>query len=361
MSSPDLPEKIGVTSPWSEYIKFIHAETSLPTFWAEAERECLWGTSLEQHLAAKLKALDREFADFRRATESIGWCRHWWDPETGCLSIDDWKTVDSIHRSRSMDFSQHGLCLVPVMDMANHDNLAAYKALYKIEPNTRDAQLTLEWRQSVEPGEEVTIMYGFERGAADSIFSYGFIEPGAQHAQSLYLAMDSPPDDPLAFAKMAALDLKPGLKVSMQQSADRATWVSGFVWAMCINEEDGLEIKAAQTVDGHRELEVLWKGSKIANQFELEVALKGAWLQDLFKLRAFSMVHARVEEEIGAREKLQERPEEEKIPDGVDKSSPVWKLAEELRDLEMALLRKAAVDFYETVIGPLFDCSWCCC
>ena len=349
-----MPVKIGVSNPWSEYIKFIHAETTLPIFWTAAERESLYGTSLEQHLAAKMKALDREFADFRRATESIDWCRsHWWDSATGCLSIDDWKTVDSIHRSRSMDFSEYGLCLVPVMDMANHDNITAYKALYKIDQSTRDAQLTLEWRQSVKAGDEVTIMYGFQRGAADSIFSYGFIEPGAQHAQSLYLAMDAPSDDPLAVAKMVALDLKPGLKVSMNQTADRAAWVSGFVWAMCVNEEDGLEIKVAQTVDGQRELEISWRGSKIANQYELEVQLERAELQSLFKLRSFSMVHARVEDEIDARESLRQRPEEERVPSGLDRSSPASALAEELRKLEMAVLKKAAVDFYETVASAI--------
>ena len=33
MSSPDMPAKIGVANPWTEYVKFVPAETSLPTFW----------------------------------------------------------------------------------------------------------------------------------------------------------------------------------------------------------------------------------------------------------------------------------------------------------------------------------------
>ena len=349
MSSPDMPDKIGVSNPWSEYIKFVPAETSLPTFWTDAERQCLWGTSLENHLAAKIKALDSEFADFRKATESIEWCRRWWDPDPGCLSVEDWKTVDSIHRSRSMDFSQYGLCLVPVMDMANHDSLFSYKALYTIDKSTRDAQLTLEFGQSIEPGDEVTIMYGFERGAADSIFSYGFIEPGLYNAISIFLAIEPPANDPLALAKMAALDLEPGIKVSMLQSANRATWISGFVWAMCLNEEDGLNIQVVQTVEGKRELELSWKGTKIMGQEDLEMRLKADRLYNLFLLRGYSMVHERVETEVEARTQLHFRPKQDKLPEGIDASSRVWQLAEDLRRLEGLLLQKAVHDFYETV------------
>ena len=353
MSSLDMPSKIGVSNPWSEYVKFVATETSLPIFWTEAERQCLWGTSLENHVAAKLKALDREFADFRSATEDIDWCAPWWDPVSGIMTLEDWKTVDAIHRSRSMDFSQYGICLVPIMDMANHDKVTSYKATYTVQEHTHDARLALEWERAVKPGDEVTIMYGFERGAADSVFSYGFIEPGFKSAHSVFLGMDPPEDDPLARAKLAALALQPGIKISELHTTDKATWNSGFVWAMCVNEEDGLEIRVARTIDGEKELEVAWKGEEVRDQGGLERRVKSDKLCDLFMLRAFTMAHERIQAELDARETLVYRSMSEKLPPGMREDSRTWKLAEELRRLEKRLLRKALDNFWATVSTSL--------
>ena len=349
-SSPDIPVKIGVSTPWTQYVKFIPDERSLPTFWTQSESQCLWGTSLEYHLKAKLSRLDREFTHFRERTQSIGWCRHWWDTETGCLSIEDWKIADAMYRSRVMDFEEYGHCLVPVMDMANHNSALAYKASYMIDERTRNARLALEHERSVKVGDEITILYGEDRSAADSLFSYGFVEKGLKNVQSVFLGMVPPEDDPLAFAKMTALDIIPGIRVNIKKTPGEVEWSGPFVWAMCINEEDGLKLEVVKRTDGAEELRATWKDEEIIGQEDLRDLLEADMRWPLFQLRAFSIVQGRLEEEIQRCEELGSRPDAEKIPDGVDpKTSVPWKVAAELRDREMGLLHKAVSQFGETV------------
>ena len=355
-SSPDMPVKVGVSNAWTDYVKFIADEKSLPTFWTEPERQCLWGTSLESHVQAKLHALDREFTSFHEATQSIDWCQHWWDAESGCLSLEDWKVVDAMYRSRAMDFDEYGLSLVPVMDMANHNGLQAYKASYSIDKTTRSAVLALEYERSVKPGDEVTIMYGLYRSAADSLFSYGFTEQDAKNARSIFLSFAPPEDDPLAFAKIVAFDIKPGFKVYTQQTADMVAWSGDFIWAMCINEEDGLKIEVVKTTEGGEELKTTWKGKEIVDPCDLERHLQADYFWDLFQLRAYSIIQSRIEEEILKREQLAKRAEIDKIPKGTDPETSVpWKVATALREGELRLLRVAASQFQDKVY---FIRSW---
>jgi hypothetical protein len=47
IGSAQIGEIIGVSNPWTEYVKFLPAVTPLPTMWTEDERVMLVGTSLE--------------------------------------------------------------------------------------------------------------------------------------------------------------------------------------------------------------------------------------------------------------------------------------------------------------------------
>lgn len=95
---------IGVSNPFSEYIKFLPLKVLVPTFWNESERAIITGTSLEAALSAKLNSLDREFTRLKEKTSSIDWCQKcWWDADSGTLTFDDWKNVDAIYRSRALD------------------------------------------------------------------------------------------------------------------------------------------------------------------------------------------------------------------------------------------------------------------
>ena len=95
---------IGVSNPFSEYMKFLPVKIALPTCWNESERALVTGTSLEAALGAKMNSLDREFTLLKEKTSSIDWCRkYWWDTDKGTLTFNDWKNIDAIYRSRALD------------------------------------------------------------------------------------------------------------------------------------------------------------------------------------------------------------------------------------------------------------------
>jgi hypothetical protein len=141
---------------WRRYIKFLPAEL-LPTFWTEAEQELLTGTSLKSAVNAKLKSLTREFEHFRESTQNIDWCNtYWWS--NGLVTVDDWKHLDAMYRSRALEFPGIGDAMVPCIDMANHASGDATTALYESD-SEGNALLLLREGKSAEVGEEVTITY----------------------------------------------------------------------------------------------------------------------------------------------------------------------------------------------------------
>lgn len=159
-SSPDFANeshRIGVSNPWTEYVKFMPQEILLPTFYSEEEVELLRGTSLRSAVDAKNASLERELEHLRLSTENISWCQiYWWDGEIGKLTLDDWKYVDAVYRSRMVDLPGHGHSMVPCIDMANHASEDVVKALYEAD-SEGNAVLQLRPSRKVSPNEEVTI------------------------------------------------------------------------------------------------------------------------------------------------------------------------------------------------------------
>lgn len=154
-----MKPKIGVSNPWSEYIKFLPASVPLPTFYNEEEQSLLYGTSLQDAVEAKMTSLEKEFENLRVKTESIPWCQqHWWDVETGRLTFDDWKAVDALYRSRALDLPGTGHAMVPCVDMANHASGEDTIALYETDKEG-NALLQLRVTKSLSEGDEVTITF----------------------------------------------------------------------------------------------------------------------------------------------------------------------------------------------------------
>lgn len=156
-SSPDTKRQIGLSSPWSEYIKFFPPSFPLPTFYSDEEQQLLRGTSLAAVVEAKVSSLEREFSHLRECTENIPWCQEaWWEEETGKLTEDDWKYVDAAYRSRMVDLPGSGHAMVPCLDMANHVSGSNVKALYDAD-SEGNAILQLRWGNTIGAGDEVTI------------------------------------------------------------------------------------------------------------------------------------------------------------------------------------------------------------
>lgn len=351
-TSPDVTDRIGLPNPFTDYVQFLPDEKGLPSRWNEQELQCLWGTSLRNHMAVKQHSLETIFEDLRQNTQSIPWCaKWWWDEKASLLTLDDFKGVDSMFRSRAMDFGDQGQSLVPVMDMANHDHADHNVALYEIDRSNGSALLMLQDDRHVLRGYEVTINYGSDRSASDLLHAYGFIED-MTHAGSMFVSFpaDFPPfqTDPLAAAKFVGLQLVPGVKFYVSPDG-RVKFHSPFVYAMSINEEDGLSWDVARTVYGENEFQFFFQGVAVDTADELVGKLREHILWDLFQWRAHAYLSMLVDGLINEIKALEDRSPEEKMPEGITERSHAWKVAGKLRLLEWRLLQMVKDDFQERV------------
>ncbi|KKZ62771.1 hypothetical protein EMCG_02881 [[Emmonsia] crescens] len=346
-SDPDLSAKehIKISNAWTEYIKFLPASYALPTLYTIEERELLHGTSLELALDSKMASLEKEFEKLRESTKDILWCnRDWWNEETGRLTFEDWKLVDAMYRSRALEFPGKGHSMVPCVDMANHASGDQTGALYETDGNG-NAVLQLQYGQSLEVGDEVTITYGDEKGAAEMIFSYGFLESNLTNARQLFFDLDIPADDPLRPAKKAVCHDAPGFRLFVPPGSDTTDWESSFVWWCCVNEEDGLEFRVLQSNQGERELKVSWKGTSLGPSESLLDQLKKDPMWEVFQLRAVVLLQDRMESQL-----IQLRASDEYVQrwlEYVDEKiirRSVWDTSLKLRELERELLEAGLRD-----------------
>ncbi|EPS25266.1 hypothetical protein PDE_00199 [Penicillium oxalicum 114-2] len=350
-SSPDIPQTIGVSSPWADYVKFFPGRFPLPTFYSDEEISLLKGTSLESPLASKVAALQREFEHLRQATESIPWCRQcWWDEDTGKLTLHDWLYVDAAYRSRMLDLPGIGHAMVPCIDMANHAGEKKAKALYDMDAAGR-VILQLRWGQSVHQGEEVTISYGDEKSASEMFFTYGFLPDDLSDAKQVMLDMTFPDDDPLAVAKNMLCHKDPGVKIVAREDEDQASgsapqiyWESQILWWASVNEEDGLHIGVAQRMDGTKELEATWKDKKIESPGQLQEFLASDPSWDIFQLRAVVLLLDQVETLLASShqfDNIMDRIHDDEILTGMHVRPGIITEIFKLRELEEILMQRA--------------------
>ena len=342
---------IGVSNPFSEYVKFLPARIPLPTFWTESEREMVAGTSLEAALRTKLESLNREFALLKERTSSIDWCQKWWwDVGSGILTFHDWKTVDAIYRSRALDLPGTGHSMVPCIDMANHASGDSTNSLYETNSDG-NAILILREGKELNPTDEVTITYGDGKGACEMLFSYGFIEKTVKSAQELFLDLEIPDDDPLKLAKKAVAKSAPGFRLFLH--GDFTDWESSYVWLLCVNEEDGLEFKILQRNDGESELQVSWKNEEITDMSNLVSLLKLEPMWEVFELRAIATLQSRVEYQLLRLEGSKDFVDGRLVSGQLD--CEIRENAMQLRGLEEALLLHAYGDFETKVTRSAED------
>lgn len=158
-SSPEAGEAIGVSNPLTEYLKFLPEDVPLPTLWSDEEREVLHGTSLAAAVEHKLRSLRNEFEMLQEKTKHIAWCNSvWWDQDSGHLTIEDWKTVDAMYRSRALELPGTGHAMVPCVDMANHASGDDTIALYETDEDG-NAILQLRDGQNLKNGQEISITF----------------------------------------------------------------------------------------------------------------------------------------------------------------------------------------------------------
>lgn len=346
-------DRVSVSSPWTQYVRFVPPEENLPSFWSEDKRALAAGTSLEAALDSKLRSLDREFTHLRDSTSMIGWCqRHWWNAGADGLTFDDWKAVDSMYRSRALDLPGTGHAMVPYIDMANHASGDDTVALYETDADGNAVLIRREGK-TLNFGNEVTITYGDDKGACEMLFSYGFIEDSMTSARELFLDLKIPDDDPLKLAKTSIARSPPGFK--LYESGGSIDWDGGFVWLVCVNEEDGLDFRLLQTIDGERELKVFWKDQEILPNLGLRDLLQEEQLWDVFQLRAVATLQSRVEQQLLALERA--KAGNHSMEDLHKASCPHLNTIK-LRDLEEKLMVQAYEDFEQQVCNLRTSLTW---
>ena len=343
LTNPRTQGKIGVLNPFTEYVRYLPKQTLLPTFWSDAEKSLLIGTSLEAALESKLKNLSDDFDLIRARTTSIAWCRqYWWDADCVTRTFSDWKRADALYRSRALDLPGTGHAVVPCIDMANHASGDETTAFYATASDGI-AVLRLRPGKKVYPGDEITISYGDEKGACEMLYSYGFIEDTMISAKELYLELDIPDDDPLGKLKRQVAKVPPGFRLYLQTQDDRTGWEGAFVWLCCINEEDGLEFKELQDNNGERELQASWKDQDISDFESFQETLKNEPTWDIYQLRATVLLYERVTQQLLRLESSEKYVQE--LWESEDLDDHVYDKAMKLRDLEQSLLLQAFEEF----------------
>ena len=326
-------------NPHSDYIKLLPDSVFLPTCFVDEERQLFDGTSLQPALKQKLQSLEEEFALLQKHTSDVPWCQeNWWREEDGVgpqIISNDWVYVDALYRSRTLDVPRLGPAMIPYMDMVNHASQNQAQTRYEVGEDGRVA-LQLLPNTSLSIGEEVTMTYGENKGTAEMVFSYGFLEPSMTTAKVILLDLDIPDDDPLRPVKKRVCKAAPNVRL-LVTSQGEYEWESQAIWWSCVNEEDGLEFQLIQQTDGQRQLDVLWKGS-LLDHSDLSTLLMDDPQRDVYLLRATVLLQTRVDQQLKELEAAASASSSGKHSQAPVRSQ-VRDLAQRLKELESAFLQ----------------------
>lgn len=301
---------------------------------------------------AKVSALIKEFNDIRAKCEELPFWRDYMYEEE-IITVADWGYLDALYRSRSLELPKSGESMVPVLDMVNHSPSAN---AYFDETSEGEVRLLIRKGHSIKSpdveghqaidgdGDEITIDYGHGKSAAEMMFSYGFIDPDTP-ARSLLLPLDSMDDDPLAKAKLHIYKGPPTLKLEDRED-NAPSWSAPFVHLMCLNEDDGIDFKVLQAVDGSRQLMLFWQGEDVTSKAsDFENLITGHELEPIFRLRAVTLIHAQLTEHI---EKL-----ETPLDGATERGDPRFHLSMDsigrLRTAELDLMHRTLAALEEQV------------
>jgi hypothetical protein len=151
----------------------------------------------------------------------------------------------------------------------------------------------------------------------------------------MFLDLDIPDDDPLRPAKVFVSTAAPGFRLFDEDNS--IDWESDYIWLVVINEEDGLDFRVRQTVDGKREIQGFWKERELDDTSKLREYLQEDVAWDVYQLRATVLLQSRVEAQMETIQAMQGLTQELTVRD------VPWKLSERLRSLELEMLQRAAL------------------
>lgn len=264
------------------------------------------------------------------------------------MDFDDWLQVDAMYRSRALDYPLIGHCMVPCVDLANHDPHEGTIAIYEKDASG-NAVLVLRDGKTLNEGDEVTISYGDEKGACEMLFSYGFLDESMETAETLFLSLTIPDGDIMRAAKMEAAGCAPGFKL-IDAGDEEVDWKGDFVWLLCVSEEDGLHFDVARTVDGEEEIHGFFgEHELIGGAAELYRLLGQSELYDLYRLRAVIILQQRVFDQMQVLYSSQDDMEAVPHGEGTEVRQGAYDQAMKLRRLEFELMERAYEQFEKEV------------
>lgn len=321
----------------------------LPTQWSTEERKLLLGTSLNAAVNAKLSTLTSEL-DFvyDKSCNMPFWYSVLWETEP--RRVQDWIMIDAWYRSRCLELPRAGAAMVPYLDMVNHSTTPT---AYYDEDGKDEVVLLPRPGERLSKGNEVTISYGTDKSAAEMLFSYGFLEAPEEKNGSLGFPFDAIADDPLARAKLVAFGEQPKVHVSVGEEG-AATWDCPFAYLSCVNEEDGLEFRLLQDVEGNRELRVFWLEEDVTDRVkQFEAVLRDHPIYALVKLRAVTIIQGCLKDQV---QKLQSQDYYDSLSANPEVREECKVVAAALRDIEGAILAKA-VEAMESEVGDIREAN----
>lgn len=308
---------------------------------------------------SKLRSLQREYDHFCSCVANTRWYQmiQHHNAMEGRLDFDDWLQVDSMYRSRALDFPGVGHCMVPCIDLANHAAGADTVAIYELDVDG-NAILMLRDGITVPKGGEVTITYGDEKGACEMLFSYGFLDEARKSAEMLYLSLAFPDGDLAAEAKMKAAGAAPGFKV-VDAGDNRIEWAGDFIWLLCVNFDDGLRCELARTTDGEEEVQAFFNGTElVGGAAQLRQLLEDTELWDVYRLRAITILQERVRHQLRVLSRAQDEFAELAYGEGTEYRVSSYENASKLRRLEWDLMNNA-YDWFEIEVSRVLSFTAC--
>ncbi|EEB07595.1 lysine methyltransferase Set8 [Schizosaccharomyces japonicus yFS275] len=256
---------------WDSYFQSLPLTTTLPTEWIEEERNQLQGTSLWEPINAKLQVLKEEWMEWRTLL------KQWWNIEP---TLQGWTHVDALYRSRALEEPDGSEAIVPVVDICNHSHNSNAKWRFG------ETSVELVATQHISSKEEILLCYGNTKGAAEYLFSYGFLCP-EEHYEDKYseikLLIPRDTEDALDVWKRRLFGRPPLLDVV--RDASGIYWYAPFLYLASLNAEDFSSFDQ----DANGNINWTFDGKSPAPS-ELPILIRKSENAELYTLRACVLV-----------------------------------------------------------------------
>ncbi|WBW74175.1 lysine methyltransferase Set8 [Schizosaccharomyces osmophilus] len=259
---------------WNLYLSTFPSYVGTPVQWSEWEIQSLQGTSLFMPVVAKQKFLREEWEELNSTHESL------WSGE---ISLPDWIHADSLYNSRCLESPSGSTVLSPVVDLCNHSNHANSRWDF-----TSDS-LQVYAEKTISNGDEITFNYGASKGAAEFLFSYGFIPQNVRENTTdvIKLLIPKDPNDPLDIIKRKCCKRPPMIEIASDSTG--IWWHAPYLYFSILNYEDFTCFGLQENEHGDIEPQWEFEGHRTTIE-ELPDLIQKSSLRDLYYLRVFCLV-----------------------------------------------------------------------